>query len=131
MAKPALANGCPMTMEELVEDVIRSINGIRTSTPETARLHPAIPTALFFALAYCLIYAAINSVDAVSYTHLDVYKRQPLGHGRLNARRFHLAKENLGLSDDPRRAHNAFFRPLKYLGTEPFRCPFYCSVISK
>jgi hypothetical protein len=71
VAKPALANGCPMTMEELVEDVIRSINGIRTSTPETARLHPAIPTALFFALAYCLIYAAINSVDVVESSVLD------------------------------------------------------------
>jgi transposase len=32
LAKRALANGCPNDVEELVEDVIRSINGIRIST---------------------------------------------------------------------------------------------------
>ena len=32
LAKRALANSCPNDMEELVEDVIGSINGIRSST---------------------------------------------------------------------------------------------------
>jgi transposase len=32
LAKPALANGCPTDLEELVEDVIDSINTIRSST---------------------------------------------------------------------------------------------------
>jgi len=32
LAKRTLANSCPNDLEELVEDVIRSINGIRAST---------------------------------------------------------------------------------------------------
>jgi transposase len=32
LAKRALANSCPNNVEELVEDVIRSINAIRIST---------------------------------------------------------------------------------------------------
>jgi hypothetical protein len=32
LAKRALANSCPNDVEELVEDVIRSINSIRAST---------------------------------------------------------------------------------------------------
>ena len=32
LAKRALANSCPDDLEELVEDVMHSINGIRTST---------------------------------------------------------------------------------------------------
>jgi hypothetical protein len=46
-------------VEELVEGVIGSINGIRIDS-ETARLHTAIWTALFFALAHCILYAGIN-----------------------------------------------------------------------
>jgi hypothetical protein len=46
------------------------------------------------------------------------------GHGRSNARRCPLAKENPGLSDDSRRAHYASFRRLRYSGAEPLRYPF-------
>jgi hypothetical protein len=34
LAKRALANRCPNDLEELVENVIESINGIRNSTPK-------------------------------------------------------------------------------------------------
>jgi len=57
LAKRALANSCPNDVEELVEDVIDSINGIRTSTQKPTRLHTAIRSALFFALVHCISYA--------------------------------------------------------------------------
>jgi len=59
LAKRALANSCPNDLEELVEDVIGSINNIDLA-PETTRLHSAIRLAFFFALEYCIIYAEIN-----------------------------------------------------------------------
>jgi hypothetical protein len=43
------------------------------------------------------------------------------GYGRMNARPCRLANENLGLSDDSRRAHDVSFEPSRYLGAEPFR----------
>ena len=36
LAKRELANGCPLNVDELMDDVIRSINGLRTS-PEKLR----------------------------------------------------------------------------------------------
>ena len=61
LAKRALANSCPNDLEELVEDVIGSINNIDLA-PETTRLHSAIRLAFFFALKYFIIYAEINSI---------------------------------------------------------------------
>jgi hypothetical protein len=56
-AKPALANGCPNDVEELVEAVIDSINGARMSTQKLRGciLQSGLPS--FFALAHCIIYA--------------------------------------------------------------------------
>jgi hypothetical protein len=61
LAKRALANSCPNDVEELVEDVIGSINAIRTSTRKLRGciLQSGLPS--FFALEYCIIYAEINS----------------------------------------------------------------------
>jgi hypothetical protein len=51
LAKRAPANSFPNDndMEELVEELIDSINGIRMSTQKPPRLHTAIWTAFFFA----------------------------------------------------------------------------------
>ena len=48
LAKRALANSCPNDVEEVVEDVIGSINGIRISTQKLRGcLHTAIRLASF------------------------------------------------------------------------------------
>ena len=56
LAKRELANTCPDGVDELMEDIIRSINGIRTS-PTKLRGCIAIRATLFFALGHCIIYA--------------------------------------------------------------------------
>jgi hypothetical protein len=58
LAKRALANCCRNGVEELVEDVIRSINGIRICNRKVRGciLQPGLP---FVALLYCIIYAEI------------------------------------------------------------------------
>ncbi len=66
-------------MEELVEDVIRSINGIGISARKLRGRIPQSGLRFFFALAYCLIYAAINSVDVVESSVLDGVDTVTLG----------------------------------------------------
>jgi hypothetical protein len=61
LAKRALANSCPNDLEELVEDVIGSINGIRTSTQKLRGCIVQSGLPSFFALICCILYAEINN----------------------------------------------------------------------
>ena len=60
LAKRALAHSCPNDLEELVEDVIDSINNIHSSE-QKLRGCMVQTESPFFWLVYCIIYALINS----------------------------------------------------------------------
>src|SRR6266478_1257553 len=64
-AKRELANSCPHDIDELMEDIIRTINGIARSKKKIASLHRAVRNAFFFALIHCIIYAYINSIKNI------------------------------------------------------------------
>ena len=59
LAKGELANSCPRDVDELMEDIIRSIDGIRASKEKLRGciLQSELPP--FFALNYCIIYARL------------------------------------------------------------------------
>jgi hypothetical protein len=65
LAKRALADSCPNDVGELVEDVISTINAIRTSTQ---KLRGCIlqSDCLFLALDYCIVYAEIRAWRAAA-----------------------------------------------------------------
>lgn len=60
LAKRELANGCPHDIEELMNDVIRSIHGIRRSPAKLRGCILQSDLPLFYA-EHCIIYAQINN----------------------------------------------------------------------
>jgi transposase len=64
LAKQDLANSCPKDVEELMEDVIRSINAIRTSPEKLCGCILQSELPVFFALVYSIIYAEICNKEA-------------------------------------------------------------------
>ena len=65
LAKRALANSCPRDVEELVEDVILSINAIRGIAGKAPQLPLAIGVTFYFVLNHCVLSAALNSAQAL------------------------------------------------------------------
>jgi transposase len=57
LAKRVLANSCPNDLEELVEDVIYSINRIRSSTQKLRGCIVQSESPSFFALIHCILFA--------------------------------------------------------------------------
>lgn len=65
LAKGELANSCPKDVEELVEDIIRSIDGIGASRQKLRGCILQSELPIFFALSHSIIYADTYSKQNV------------------------------------------------------------------
>jgi transposase len=74
LVKRALANGCPKDVNELMDDILCSIEAIRSSPEKRPQLHHPIRAASFFALNQCIICAAVNNSRL-----LDLLSMAPCG----------------------------------------------------
>lgn len=61
LAKRELANSCPNDIDELMEDILGSIEGIRNSSEKLRGCIAQSELPLFSALEHCISYAALNS----------------------------------------------------------------------
>jgi len=61
LSKRELANSCPEDVDELMEDILRSIDGIRASPEKLRGCITQSEYLMFLPLAYCILYAEINS----------------------------------------------------------------------
>jgi transposase len=69
LAKRELANSCPKDVDELMKDVICSIESIKSSPAELAAASCSL-NYLFFALVYCIIDAQISKPICVSTANI-------------------------------------------------------------
>jgi transposase len=68
LAKRELANSCPNDIDELMEDILGSIEGIRNSSEKLRGCIAQSELPLFFALEHCIIYAVVNRIELSGQT---------------------------------------------------------------
>ena len=83
LAKRELSYSCPRDVDELMEDILRSIDGIRSSSEKLRGciLQSELPS--FFVLSHYIIYAAVNSTDEAPMP------RPPTKRKAMSADQFH------------------------------------------
>jgi hypothetical protein len=62
LAKRELSNGCPHDVDELMSDLIGSIDRIRKSPRKTSRLHRTVRASPLFCADHCIIFEAVYIV---------------------------------------------------------------------